>query len=74
MIDWLISFNVISTHLGLYYIHKIGNNDHCNFICTFLRRFFFLDFFSHCRIEYKYILNISTWPLDGTRKDTMAPG
>ena len=33
---WLIDFNGISTHLGLFYASRLGNHIHCMFIITFL--------------------------------------
>ena len=30
--DWLIDFNSMSTHLGLFYDKQLGNQIHCMFI------------------------------------------
>ena len=57
---YLVDFNGISTHLGLFYSLKLGNCVHCTFIFTF--------FLAHSYIKYR-----SVWSIDGTLTDTTTP-
>ena len=45
LIDLVIDFNGISTHLGLFYAHIFRNRLHCNFLFTVFEYYFFFFFF-----------------------------
>ena len=63
---WVIDFNGISNHPGLFNAKGFGNHFHCMFIFIFLYGCFiiFLIFFSHDPIEYEFFSNRSIWPVD----------
>ena len=48
---WLISFNGMSAHVGLFYAYRLGNRIHCMFIFIILM-FLKVIFFTYGPIEY----------------------
>ena len=76
LIDWLIDFNGISTHLELFYAYiafSVRSHLHLMFsLWGFLCLFVF--FLAYDPIEHVEFLNRSIWLLDGTPAVTITPG
>ena len=67
LIDWLIDFNGVSTHLGLFYTQKLRNHLYSTFIfifmCCFLIDILFCFCTRLCDIKYSYPIQIIyIWP------------
>ena len=70
----MIDFYGMSTHLGLFYIQRLGNLIHCIFIFIIFWLVVSYEFFVHGSIEYKWLLNRSIRPIDGTVTGTITLG